>query len=172
MRSLNPLLRKPPLEGRNSATLKDTGASFLGEALPLESLQKNKSSLPGIPALLSGSLAVQAHRKQARVNARTTTLVLPSPWRRNQIDSSVMGVANGHTLTFYFSFLQCTIFLTFSLAYFSHLALLRVIWVTKKFGIRGRPYLAVHTTPKYLENTVKIFFGNIGRLLKYFETYH
>ena len=29
-----------------------------------------------------------------------------------------------------------------------------------------------HTAPKYLENIVKIFFGNIVRLPKYFETYH
>ena len=29
-----------------------------------------------------------------------------------------------------------------------------------------------HTAPKYLDNIVEIFFGNIARSPKYFETYH
>ena len=29
-----------------------------------------------------------------------------------------------------------------------------------------------HIAPKYLDNIVEIFRGNIVRLLKYFETYH
>ena len=32
--------------------------------------------------------------------------------------------------------------------------------------------VSTHTEPKYLDNIVEIFRGNIVRLLKYFETYH
>ena len=32
--------------------------------------------------------------------------------------------------------------------------------------------IRTHTAPKYLDNIVKIFLGNILRLPKYFETYH
>ena len=32
--------------------------------------------------------------------------------------------------------------------------------------------VASHTAPKYLENILKIFLGNIVRLPKYLETYH
>ena len=32
--------------------------------------------------------------------------------------------------------------------------------------------ISAHIAPKYLDNIVEIFLGNIVRLLKYFETYH
>ena len=33
-------------------------------------------------------------------------------------------------------------------------------------------WISAHIAPKYLDNIVEIFHGNIVRLLKYFETYH
>ena len=36
----------------------------------------------------------------------------------------------------------------------------------------GNKSYQAHTTPKYLENIVEIFLGNIVRLPKDFETYH
>ena len=44
------------------------------------------------------------------------------------------------------------------------------IAVSWKIGILIQKW--THTAPKYLENIVKIFLGNIVRLPKYFETYH
>ena len=43
-----------------------------------------------------------------------------------------------------------------------------MVWLAPLTG----KVIAAHIAPEYLDNIVKIFLGNILRLLEYFETYH